>query len=147
MTDKELSKLNRRELLEILLEISRENDALKEEIERLKNELSQKELLLSQSGSLSEIIDKIHDTFNQVQSGVRVNDYPIPESKKEVIVQKSFIENKEEVNMQEEAQYSYVEKMSGSSWDSILNRFESYVNNNKVLKETIDFDMFDYGDE
>ena len=36
MTDKELKKLSRLELLELLLEVSKENEKLKEEIEELK---------------------------------------------------------------------------------------------------------------
>ncbi len=38
MTDKELRKLNRLELLELLLEASKENEKLKEKIEELKRE-------------------------------------------------------------------------------------------------------------
>lgn len=38
MTDKELRKLSRLELLELLLEVSRENEKLKEKLERIKTE-------------------------------------------------------------------------------------------------------------
>ncbi len=39
MTDKELRKLSRLELLELLLEVSKENESLKEKVEELKAEI------------------------------------------------------------------------------------------------------------
>ena len=50
MTDKELQKLSRNALLEMLLEQCRENDKLHSENERLRQQLSARQIKLDQAG-------------------------------------------------------------------------------------------------
>ena len=59
MTDKELKKLRRLELLELLLEESRENERLRKEIERLKSE----ESIITASVRISEAADKLESVL------------------------------------------------------------------------------------
>ena len=60
MTDKELRKLSRLELLELLLEASRENKKLKEQIEKLKAE-----------NKTSENIENLYVITGQVENALR----------------------------------------------------------------------------
>ena len=67
MTDKELKRLSRKELLEMLLEQSRLLDSRQAEIDRLKAELENKNILLENAGSIAEAALKISGVFEAAQ--------------------------------------------------------------------------------
>lgn len=63
MTDKELKKLSRSELLELLISQMEENDKLYQEIDQLKEELNQKKILIKNAGSIAEAAIGINKIF------------------------------------------------------------------------------------
>lgn len=67
MTDKELHKLKRSELLEMLLEQSRVIDRLKEQLEAAEKKLQAREILLDEAGSIAEASIMITDVFSEAQ--------------------------------------------------------------------------------
>lgn len=67
MTDKELRKLNRAELLQLMLEQSREVDRLREENASLRSELENRRIAVSESGSIAEAAIKINGVFEAAQ--------------------------------------------------------------------------------
>ena len=67
MDDRDLRKLSRQELLEILLEITAENEALKEENDKLRNRLKSKKMMVKKAGSLAEASLKISAVFERAQ--------------------------------------------------------------------------------
>lgn len=54
MTDKELRRLNRRELLEMLIAETEENTRLRSELEQTRAKLADRRILLAESGSMAE---------------------------------------------------------------------------------------------
>ena len=54
MTDKELRRLNRRELLEMLIAETEENTRLRGELEQTRAKLADRRILLEESGSMAE---------------------------------------------------------------------------------------------
>lgn len=56
MTEKELKKLNRAELLELLLIQTRETELLRMKLETAKQQLADREIKISRSGSLAEAV-------------------------------------------------------------------------------------------
>lgn len=68
MTDKELRKLGRNQLLELLLEQSRENDKLRSQIEQLRQQLSDRQLKIDQAGSIAEASMQINQVFESAQA-------------------------------------------------------------------------------
>jgi len=62
-----LRKLNRRELLEIMLAQSREIDALREEIKQLSEELEDKTLKTKNAGSIAEDSLQVTQVFEEAQ--------------------------------------------------------------------------------
>ena len=52
MTDRELRRLSRKDLLELLISQGRERDALQAELERIKAELENRQLCMEQAGSI-----------------------------------------------------------------------------------------------
>jgi uncharacterized protein with PIN domain len=63
MTDKELKKLSRSELLELLISQIEENDRLVQEIESLKDELNQRLIIKQKAGSIAEAAVGINKIF------------------------------------------------------------------------------------
>lgn len=71
MTDKELRKLNRRELLELLLEESRENERLRSELEKTKEQLASRKIDLEESGSIAEAALKLNGIFEAAEQAAQ----------------------------------------------------------------------------
>lgn len=67
MTDKELRKLSRADLLEMLLEQTKLVDKLKIELEETKAALSERRLDIENSGSIAEAALKVNRVFEAAQ--------------------------------------------------------------------------------
>jgi len=65
---KELRKLNRRELLEMLVEESRRNQELEERIRDLETRLEQRQVIAREAGSLAEAALKLNGVFEAAQA-------------------------------------------------------------------------------
>ncbi|MEG2001390.1 MAG: hypothetical protein RR053_08380, partial [Evtepia sp.] len=63
MTEKELKKLKRVELLELLVEQTVELDHLRQELAQAKEALANREILLEESGSMAEAALKLNGIF------------------------------------------------------------------------------------
>lgn len=68
MTDKEVKKLKRVELLEMLIEQTEENDKLKKQIADLEERLAQRQLKIEQAGSIAEAAISLSSIFAEAQS-------------------------------------------------------------------------------
>lgn len=70
MTEKELRKLNRYQLLELLVIQTERTEELQKKIEELENELQERELRLSQMGSIAEASMQLSGVFEAAQKAV-----------------------------------------------------------------------------
>ena len=68
MTDKELQKLSRTELLELLLVQSRELDKKNQELESLQAQLQTRQIALSQAGNIAEAALRLNGIFEAAQA-------------------------------------------------------------------------------
>ena len=68
MTEKELHKLKRGELLEMMLAQSREIDSLRARIRELEKKLSDREIRIHESGSIAEAALKLNGIFEAAQA-------------------------------------------------------------------------------
>ena len=71
MTDKELRKLKRTDLLELLIEQSKEVESLKKRIEELEAELADRRLLIYKSGSIAEAALKLNGVFEAAEAAAQ----------------------------------------------------------------------------
>lgn len=67
MTDQELRKLRRQDLLHLLLETEQENRQLRELLEESREQLNSKEIAISESGNLAEAALKLSGLFEDAQ--------------------------------------------------------------------------------
>ncbi len=70
MAGKDLRKLSKTDLLELLIEQGRENLALKEKLEKAEAELAQRRLAMEQSGSIAEAALKLSGVFEAAQKAI-----------------------------------------------------------------------------
>ena len=68
MTEKELHKLKRGELLEMMLAQSREIDALRARVSELEEKLADREIRIRESGSIAEAALKVNGIFEAAQA-------------------------------------------------------------------------------
>ncbi len=68
MTDKELRKLNRKQLLELLLLQAKENSALKAQIQSLEEQLQSRQILLEKAGNIAEAALQLNQVFQKAQA-------------------------------------------------------------------------------
>ena len=68
MTDRELRKASRRELLQLLVEEKRENDMLRDQLQQMRLQLDKRQLQLDQSGTLAEAALKLSGIFDAAES-------------------------------------------------------------------------------
>ena len=68
MTRKELRKLGRRELLTLLLEVSKENELLRDQLSNAQRRLANREIRLSHSGSIAEAALRLNGVFEAAQA-------------------------------------------------------------------------------
>ena len=67
MTEKELKRLHRRDLVEILLELSKENDRLRKEIASMESQLNDRTIAIAEAGSLAEAVLELNGVFAAAQ--------------------------------------------------------------------------------
>jgi len=67
MTDRDLKKLSRAELLELLIKLSEENEALSLERDDLKKRLEDKTLRFQDAGSIAEAALRVNGIFEDAQ--------------------------------------------------------------------------------
>lgn len=68
MTDKELKRLKRVDLFELLIAQSRENDRLRAELEETRSKLESRELTLERAGSIAEAALQLNKVFEAAQA-------------------------------------------------------------------------------
>ena len=81
--EKSLKKFKRSELLELLLEVSEENEQLKERIAKLENQLEEQTLVISEKGTIAEVTIKINGILQNISK--LTNDKECTDNKEEYL--------------------------------------------------------------
>ena len=71
MTDQELRKLSRKDLLELLISQGHERDALQAELEQTKAALENRQLCIEQAGSIAEASLQLNGVFEAAQAAAQ----------------------------------------------------------------------------
>lgn len=67
MTDRELRKLSRADLLELLLQESRENERLRAELEKANQKLADRKIAIESAGSIAEAALELNGVFRSAE--------------------------------------------------------------------------------
>ena len=68
MTDKELKRLSRTDLLNMMLNLSKENEALRRRLAEAEEKLNSREIAIEESGSLAEAALRLNGIFEAAQA-------------------------------------------------------------------------------
>lgn len=68
MTDKEFKRLSRRELIDIIYELQKQNEEKGAQIKRIQSELDDKTIKISNAGSIAEAAISLNKVFETAQS-------------------------------------------------------------------------------
>jgi len=72
VTDQELKKLNRQDLLRMLLEAEKENQSLRTELEAAQEKLESRQVIVSEAGSLAEASLRLSGVFEDAQRAANI---------------------------------------------------------------------------
>ena len=111
MTDQELKRLSRKDLLELLISQGRERDALQSRLEKTRDALQERQLRIAEAGSLAEAALQLNGVFEAAQAAagqyldnLRFRSQQVEEdcAKREAACIKRETESKEMINRQRE---------------------------------------------
>lgn len=71
ITERELKKLSRADLLELLLEESRENEQLRAQLEEANQKLASREIELQNAGSIAEAALRLNGVFEAAEQAAQ----------------------------------------------------------------------------
>ena len=118
MTDKELKKLNRSELLEILLDQAQEIELLNEQINILKAKQQTREIKIQEAGNLAEAALQLTNVFQEAQKSADL-----------------YLVNSERISKEKTEAADLYEKEHKAKADEILEK--SKADSKKMLYEII----------
>lgn len=142
MTNKELKGLKRVELLEMLISSTKENAALRDEIEQLKEQLADRSIITDKAGSIAEASLQLNGVFSAAEAAAAQY--------------LDNIRNQEQVcrQMQEEAEAKAARTLSDAEqkanaivarakqesdryWKTVSQRLEKYCSEHKELQNLL----------
>ena len=146
MTEKEMKKLSRTDLLRMLIDQGEEMKVLKEELEKAKAEISEREIKMAEAGSIAEAALKINGVFEAAQAAsqqylenvkhlserqdalARIKERETREK-----CERQILETKEKCD----AMIAKAEKESKVYWEDVSKRLEKFYNEHIGLRELL----------
>lgn len=110
MTERELRKLSRADLLELLLEQLKENEQLRGDLEAAQKQLADRKVLLEKAGSIAEASLQLNGVFQAAQAACA-----------------QYIENIERLNAQQEQLCARMERETREKCDHMVADAERQV--------------------
>ena len=136
MTDRQLRKLNRTDLLKLLLEEKKENEALRKQLQEMQLQLECKQLNLNQSGSLAEAALKLSGIFEAAETACQYYTENIRNlsGRQEEICRKMEQETREKCDRMLE----HARQMSRTYWDEYTEKCSRYMKSMEEVQRSTD---------
>jgi len=135
MTDKELKKLSRADLLEILIEQGKEIERLKEIIKKDEKKLQSKKIMLNEAGSIAEASLKVNQIFENAQKAADqylVNIRDLKARQAELCIQMEKETQKKCNDMITKAKLE-----SKAYWNEVSKKVDEYITQYAGLKDLL----------
>lgn len=146
MTEKEIKKLSRTDLLQMLIDQGEEIEKLKAELEKAEEELREREIKLSEAGSIAEAAIAINGVFEAaqaasvqyVESVKKLSERQdalarIKERETREKCDRQILETKEKCD----AMIAKAERESRTYWEDVSRRLEKFYNEHAGLRELL----------
>ena len=145
MTDKELKKLSRTELLEMLLASTKENRDLRSRLDAQGQQLEDKELSVSEAGSIAEAALKVNGVFTAAEAAAA--QYLDNIKNQEQVCQNMQREAEEkaakiiaDAEKEAEETKAMAKRAADAYWNDVSKRLERFYAEHKGLRELLSFD-------
>ncbi len=135
MTDKELKKLSRTDLLEMLIEQGKEIERLNEIIKKDKIQLQSKKILLNEAGSIAEASLKVNHIFENAQKAADqylINIRDLKNRQAEICIK---MENETQKKCNDMIAKAKIE--SKAYWDEVSKKIDEYIAQYEGLKDLL----------
>ena len=109
MTDKELRRLSRSDLLELLISQTEENQALKTRVAQLEDQLNDRRIAVAEAGSIAEASLKLNCVFAAAEEAAR-----------------QYLENIQRIQQEQEASSQSLREKAGQEAEAIRQEAEAY---------------------
>lgn len=139
MTDKELKKLSRTDLLEMLIEQSKEIEKLQGIIKKYEAELQSKRIAINEAGSIAEASLKVNKIFENAQNAADqylVNVRELRNRQAEICARMEKETQKKCNDMLAKAKNE-----SKAYWDEVLKKVDEYIAQYADLKDLLSIPM------
>lgn len=136
MTDRQLRKLKRSDLLKLLLEEKKENEALRTQMQQMQMQLENKQLHIDQSGSLAEAALRLGGIFEAAESACQYYTDNIRNlsGRQEEICRKMEQETREKCDRMLE----HARQMSRTYWDEYTEKCSRYMKTMEEAQRRVD---------
>ena len=139
MTDQELRKLSRRDLLELLIGKTRECEELQKKLENAEAAMQERLIQIGESGSIAEAALQINGVFEAAEAAARQYLENVQRQGREQ--EAELARQREEMARQEEETRLRCERLekeaqekAGEYWDDISRRLESFCREHEELR-------------
>ena len=142
LTDRELRKLSRKDLLELLVSQSREREALQAELEQVKAALEDRQLQIERAGSIAEAALQINGIFDAAQAAAQQyleNIRQRSESIEAVCAQREELcaRREEETRRKCQAMEEDARRRAEGYWTELSMRLKKFYEEHQALKELL----------
>lgn len=135
MTDREMKKLSRTQLLEMLLIQSREVTRLKEELQEAKTALESRKICIDESGSIAEAALKLNGIFETAQAAADQYLQNIAQRYEIVRSQCQALEEQTRRNCEEMTRNAQAE--AAAYWDAVREKIRDPFLDNESWQEIL----------
>lgn len=138
MTEKELRHLSRKELLEILIDQTKELNEQRETIKDLETKINSRRITIKESGSLAEAVLKLSDFFSEADkaAGQYIENVLINEKESQRVLQEAHSEADRIIAEAEKIKAQKIEE--GNLYINKVKRIVSeYLEKQKSMKKTV----------
>lgn len=136
MTDKELRRLSRSDLLELLLEQRRENEHLRCILDQTQAQLADRTIHIDKAGSLAEAALQLSGIFNAAEDSCKyyVDNIKLMSDRQSVICQQMERETKEKCDLM----VAEAELKAQACWDNCAAKIRQLVESYEGLQQAMD---------
>lgn len=159
MASKELKRLSRSELLEMLISQTEENEQLREQVANLQHSLNERRIFIEKAGSIAEASLAINKVFQAAEAAAQdyLSNIRVLSERQDKITKRN-VETQESISrMVDETQtrcrqlesdtLKKCEEMKANAkreadkyWDSVYSKLESYLAQHSELRKLINLD-------
>lgn len=135
MNERDLKKLGRSDLLEILLEQSRELDECRAQLERANQRLAEREIALTKSGSIAEAALQLNGVFEAAENACAqyMDNIKNMSSRQEEICARM----EEETRIKCEKMLADAQRQSDAYWELVNSKVEQLLDAHKYLRHLL----------